>query len=112
MKTLRFTLFLLLMFPAFGATARTNARLLRDSRINITLQRADLPTAIRTLRELTREGEDQVNFFITGEAEEIGRTVSLDLRGVSGADALTMILQQTGTRAEVRGNILWILPID
>lgn len=106
------SLFLLCMGSLLQAemASPANADLLRQTLPAIKLERAPLTDAIKELRELSKLGEEQVNFFISPEAEEGERIVTLDLRGVTGMDALAMILRQTATRAELRRNILWILP--
>lgn len=114
MKTLRL---LFLMLPVGLACAQTtspaNTHLLREATIpELVFDKTPLSDAIRRLREVTTQGEEQVNFLLSPALGERPRQVTFDLRGINGMDAFATILSQTKTRAEIRRNIIWILPND
>lgn len=107
------TIFLLLFFtPGFAEDAApANSQLLKNTTLKeLKLEQVTLPEAIDALRKQTQQGELEVNFVIPPETLKLNKVVSLELRGVSGLDALAMILRQTGTRAELKQNSIWILP--
>jgi len=104
---------LLLLFPLLPAegSAPANANLLKDTVIKeFTLEGANLREAIDQLRELTQNGEEQVNFVIAPDVKAEEKVLTMDVRGISGMDALATILQMSGTRAELKRGSIWILP--
>lgn len=108
-----FSVFCLCMISFLNAetTSPANTHLLREAIIpELILNRATLSEAIDLLRDSTKKEDLQVNFLVTPEAAAMTTVVSLDLRGVNGLDAFSTILSITKTRAEIRRNIIWILP--
>lgn len=88
-----------------------NTHLFRNAVLEeVNFTRAPLDEVISFLREVTRQGEDQVNFVIPPETKARERMVTLNLRNVKVVDAFATILRMTGTRAEIRQNMVWILP--
>lgn len=111
MKTLLLFLFTCCCGRAVAEEASpANAHLLKAVLPELKLDGADLQQAIDLLRDKTEVGEKQVNFVLPPETKAETRKVTLNLRGISGMDALATILQMTGTRAEIKRGSIWILP--
>jgi hypothetical protein len=88
-----------------------NTHLFRNAVIEeLKFVRAPLDEVIAFLREETRQGDTQVNFIIPYETKASERMVTLDLKNVNAVDAFATILKMTGTRAEMKQNMVWILP--
>ena len=94
-----------------GSSSPANTHLLKNTTIEeLKVEKMPLDEVIDLLREQTKQGVREVNFVLAPETKANERWVTLDLRGVKGIDALSMILQQTQTRAELKRNSIWILP--
>ena len=93
------------------ASSPGNTHLFRNTVLEeVSFRKAPLDEVIAFLREQTKRGEEQVNFVIPPQTQAAERIVTLDLRNVQAVDAFATILRMTGTRAEVRQNMVWILP--
>lgn len=112
----RFSLLVLLaLLPAFAPVqaATPGARLQQVQLDTFELKQADLDEAIQVLRTAMAAAAPDapgVNIVISPAAREQARPVTVELRGVSAAVALQMILRLSNTRAETRGGMIWILP--
>lgn len=112
---MKIILCLLMLFPFVSGFAQTvspaNAHLLKNTVIKeLKLERANLREAIDALRNLTQQGEAQVNFVLSPDVKVEEISITLDVRGISGLDALATLLQMSGTRAELKQGSIWILP--
>lgn len=94
-----------------GAGSSANLHLLRNQVLDeLNVEQATLDQVIDLIREKTKVGEVQVNFIIPAETNPASRRVTLDLRGVNAMDVFATVLSMTGTRAELRHNMVFILP--
>jgi hypothetical protein len=110
------TLLLILCFLPLGdlradSAPSANLYLLRNQVLEqLVVEKAPLDEVIDLIRDKTRVGEKQVNFVIPAETKASTRLVTLDIRGVNAMDAFSTVLSITGTRAELRHNMVFILP--
>jgi len=92
-------------------SSAANTHLFRTAVIEeVTFHQAPLDEVIAFLREETRQGDVQVNFVIPAETNASERMVTLDLRNVKAVDVFATVLNMTGTRAEIKQNMVWIVP--
>ena len=102
--------FLGLVLPILGQSS-DHTELFRTTVIaEVSFQRAPLDEVITFLQKETRQEDRQVNFVIPPETKASERVVTLDLRNAKAIDVFATVLRMTGTRAELRRGMVWILP--
>jgi hypothetical protein len=102
----------LMVIPGWSQSSDpANTRLFRTTVIReVLFDQAPLDEVMTFLREQTRQGDREVNIVISPEVNSSERRVTLNLRNAKAVDVFATVLQMTGTRAEVRRSIVWILP--
>lgn len=88
-----------------------NLHLLRNQVMDeLVVTNAPLDEVIELIQEKTKVGDVQVNFVLPPQTRASERLVTLDLRNVNAMDVFSTVLSFTGTRAELRHNVVFILP--
>ena len=112
---MKYLLLILMSLPLGGLLAESapsaNLHLLRNQMLEeLVVTNAPLDEVVELIREKTRVGDVQVNFVIPPQTKASERLVTLDLRNVNAMDVFSTVLSFTGTRAELRHNVVFILP--
>jgi hypothetical protein len=115
MKVLRFLpILLLLSAPLQARTLPGKLHLLNQVILpEVNLNRATIEEAIEILREASREVDPDgggINVVIPPDAKDIARPITLSLRNISGPDLYRLIVDMSGLRSQIRGNLIWLVP--
>lgn len=112
MKSVLFCLLILLYCPGWAeSSSPANTHLFRTTVIEeVEFEQMPLNEVITFLQDATRKGDQQVNFILPPETRASERRITLSLRNIKAVEVFATVLTVTGTRAEIRKNIVWILP--
>lgn len=115
MKTLYLLplLFCMASLPLNARTLPGKFHLLHQVTLSeVELHRATLEDAVEMLRKASREVDPDgggINVVIPPDAVDAARPITVSLRNISGPDFFRLIVDMSGLRAQIRGNLVWLV---